>query len=341
VAQNERPDKEKAPCCAHGAKLHKLRPQSVGEREARQASVQPHHESMGMAGGPAQAAMKQNSFSIAKRIREQCELPMSKRYFLLVLATYCNSKGECWPSNSELARALRTGKRWPRQALHELVHDGDIEIVANPHGGRGKKRVLRLAKYLEQKVAQASATFPTQKVAVPGTKGGSRATVKVARPTYEERTRTINNDQEQPIDSKAVGSSLARDFDQATAELSKKFSVGYYQSHPAWTTFRDYCTSRGGKPTASGFDKWLPQHEAYERKRRKQSESPRNIGTANEGRGWQYRGVGKVVEGEFGCLLNGKFHARAEAIRMGTDNPKLVTQFKDAVLKPDGTIQIL
>jgi hypothetical protein len=270
--------------------------------------------------------MKQNSFSIAKRIREQCEQPMSKRYFLLVLATYCNSKGECFPSNSELARALRTGKRWPRQTLHELVHDGDIEIVANAHGGRGKKRVLRLAKYLEQKVAQASATFPTQKVAVPGTKGGSVATVKVARPTYEERTLTINNNQEQPNDSKAVGSSLARDFDNLTGQLSKKCCLSSYINHPEWPAFASYCAKQGGKPTESGFWTWLPKREAH--LRRKANHSP-------------VASPKKVVEGEFGCLLNGKFHARAEAIRMGTDNPKLVTQFKDAVLKPDGTIHTL
>jgi hypothetical protein len=60
---------------------------------------------------------------------------------LILLSTYADNKtGECWPTNSELAKACRKSERSIRNDIHSLVESGMISIV----DFNGRRRKIRI-----------------------------------------------------------------------------------------------------------------------------------------------------------------------------------------------------
>src|SRR5438045_3495036 len=92
---------------------------------------------------------KRTAFTIMNNIRDHCQQPPIKKLLMLVLATYANEKGLCYPSNDRLVKAISTSKRTLQRMLKELITAGEIELVSKGKGGRRQLRVLRLTRYVE------------------------------------------------------------------------------------------------------------------------------------------------------------------------------------------------
>ena len=61
---------------------------------------------------------------------------------LILISTYANAKtGECWPTNSELAKACNKSERSIRNDIHSLVESGMISVV-DFNGRRRKIRIV-------------------------------------------------------------------------------------------------------------------------------------------------------------------------------------------------------
>jgi hypothetical protein len=89
---------------------------------------------------------KRNPFTVINNVRKNCKQPVPKKFLMLILSTYCNADGICFPGNSELADAMNKSYRTVRRMLKELKADGELEIL-RPGIGRDTKRVIRLTKY--------------------------------------------------------------------------------------------------------------------------------------------------------------------------------------------------
>jgi hypothetical protein len=105
--------------------------------------------------------------------------------------------------------------------------------------------------------------------------------------TNKERRKESNND-----DGEARGRSLPRC--KATTESSSSSALDYL-NHPKYPEFDRYCESKGGTATKKGFYTWLGKQSPERAKSKRAWTSNRNIGTLNEGKSDQYRGIGKVA----------------------------------------------
>jgi hypothetical protein len=258
-----------------------------------------------------------NAFTLMNNVRDHCEQSDAKKLLLLVLATYCNGDGICYPSNKKLSNVTRKSRRTVQRMLKELAADGELEILS--HGGGQTKRVLCLVRYAEDGDTQMSRGGDTQM---------SRG---VVTPHGAKRARTdIDNNQEQPSDGIACGNSTANGAAKSVPKSEKNFGKDYQnhadapaQSHVKWAEFAEWCRSegakrgKGGQPTEAGFWKWL-------------------CGQAPQ---WHKR-VRQNPNGEEGYVLDGKFLTPNEAKQRAVQDPKLLDEgkFRKAI-KRDGKVQ--
>ncbi len=90
---------------------------------------------------PAGQLKSGNAFTVINNVRDQCQQPADKKFLLLTLATYCDGKGICWPSNRALMRATGKSERTIQRTLKALEQDGEFKVVTQ--GGGHQKRVIQ------------------------------------------------------------------------------------------------------------------------------------------------------------------------------------------------------
>jgi len=110
---------------------------------------------------------KQTAFTLMNNVRDYCEQTGAKRLLMFVLATYCNRKGVCWPSNETLAAKMHIHGRTIQRLLSQLAKAGEIQILK--HGaGRNQRRYISLSRYTQiivmgdegdEKTRQSSVVF--------------------------------------------------------------------------------------------------------------------------------------------------------------------------------------
>ena len=88
---------------------------------------------------------KRKFFSVVMNVREHCKQPVSKKFLMLVIASYCDSAGVCWPGNRLLAKVTNQSPRTVKRMVNELAAEGELEILTR--GGGDQKRVIRLTRY--------------------------------------------------------------------------------------------------------------------------------------------------------------------------------------------------
>jgi hypothetical protein len=97
---------------------------------------------------------KANAFTLIKNVRDSydCKRSPVKKLLMLVLATYCDCKGVCWPSNETLAEKMRVTSRTVQRLISQLAKkdaekDAEIEILQRG-AGRNQRRYISLTRYL-------------------------------------------------------------------------------------------------------------------------------------------------------------------------------------------------
>jgi hypothetical protein len=93
------------------------------------------------------AGQSKNAFTVINNVRDHCQQPADKKFLLLTLATYCDGKGICWPSNRSLIRATGTSERTIQRMLKKLEADGELKVLASG-AGRDQKRIIQLHRYV-------------------------------------------------------------------------------------------------------------------------------------------------------------------------------------------------
>jgi pyocin large subunit-like protein len=83
-------------------------------------------------------------------VRDNCDQSDAKKLLLLILATYCDRDGICYPSNETLARVTRKKRRTVQRMLKDLAAEGELEILESGRG-RNQKRILHLKRYVARK----------------------------------------------------------------------------------------------------------------------------------------------------------------------------------------------
>jgi hypothetical protein len=120
----------------------------------------------------------------------------------------------------------------------------------------------------------------------------------------------------------ALGNSTPFAPANGSAKSVPSFFQGYQnqkqpvQSHVKWPEFAEWCRSKGGRPTESGFGKWLLGQKPQWRNRVKQSFD------------------------QTGYVLHDKFFATVEANQLGAKNPELLSKFRKATKSGD-TIHVI
>ena len=88
---------------------------------------------------------KRSAFTIMSNVRDNCKQPPSKKLLVLVIASYCDPDGLCFPGNRLLAKAINKSPRTVKRMLKELAADGELEILTT--GGGDQKREICLTRY--------------------------------------------------------------------------------------------------------------------------------------------------------------------------------------------------
>jgi hypothetical protein len=89
-----------------------------------------------------------NAFTVINNVRDYCQQPDVKRWLLLILATYSDGKGICWPSNRKLMRVTGKSERTIRRMLRQLEATGEIKVLSSGAGHK-QKRILSLSRYVK------------------------------------------------------------------------------------------------------------------------------------------------------------------------------------------------
>ena len=89
---------------------------------------------------------RRSAFTIMNNVRDHCRQPRNRKFLLLLIATYANSAGVCYPSNALLARAAGMSSRTVQRILKKLKADGEIDMVT-VGAGRKAKRIISLKRY--------------------------------------------------------------------------------------------------------------------------------------------------------------------------------------------------
>jgi hypothetical protein len=87
---------------------------------------------------------------------------------LMVLATYARNNGSCWCTVEQLMEHTRLARRGVQKILRQLEDSGQIEVLTNLHGGRGKATRYRM-QLPEQEIKEE--TEPARSTQ---SKGGTR-----------------------------------------------------------------------------------------------------------------------------------------------------------------------
>ena len=93
-----------------------------------------------------------NAFTVINNVRDHCQQPDVKRWLLLILATYCDRKGICWPSNRKLMRVTGKSERTIQRMLKELEAVGELKVLSSGAGHK-QKRILSLSRYAKPVIA--------------------------------------------------------------------------------------------------------------------------------------------------------------------------------------------
>lgn len=121
---------------------------------------------------------KRNAFTIINNVRDHCKQPPAARHLLLVLATYCNRGGVCWPSNDRLMHVTGLSRARVNYWLSWLKKAGDIQILKSG-AGRNQRRKISVSRYIT--------------VLTPSDRKG------IASETFKHiASETLNNHSEQP-----------------------------------------------------------------------------------------------------------------------------------------------
>lgn len=126
---------------------------------------------------------------------------------LLALADFADENFECYPSVSQLAEMSRLSTRQVQRCVGRLVELGDVEIVGDRIGGRGRATTYRIA------VEKADNMSPLS-----GAKGRHRRRERATPTTVKgdtDVTPTVKNRQE-PLEKRAAA---ARERAPAALEL--------------------------------------------------------------------------------------------------------------------------
>jgi hypothetical protein len=89
---------------------------------------------------------KRNVFTVITNVRAHCKQTDGKKLLMMVLASYSNGDGLCFPGNLALADAMNKTDRTVRRMLKQLKAGGELEIL-RPGIGRGQQRIIRLTRY--------------------------------------------------------------------------------------------------------------------------------------------------------------------------------------------------
>jgi hypothetical protein len=89
---------------------------------------------------------RRSAFTVMNNVRDHCGQPWARKSLLLLIATYANADGVCWPSNALLARAMHKTERTVQRTLTKLKADGELDVVT-VGAGRKSKRIISLPRY--------------------------------------------------------------------------------------------------------------------------------------------------------------------------------------------------
>jgi hypothetical protein len=247
-------------------------------------------------------------------IRDFCDQSDAKKLLMMVLATYSNGDGLCFPGNLALADAMNKSGRTVKRMLKELKADGELEIL-RPGIGRGQKRIIRLTRYAAIKGDKAMTPKGDKAMTrLNGTRSLGKAARNIHDNIHEQPSDRVRKRTQGTVNAQAVASSTPE---------SGVFGEGHQnqpaQNHVKWPEFAAWCrsegakTGKGGNPTEAGFWKWLCGQKPQ----------------------WRNR-VRKEFDEE-GYELNGKFYTRAEANELAAKNPELLSEskFREAVKRGD------
>jgi len=113
---------------------------------------------------PQDSDSEMKSFEIIKAVRDYGPRDRVQRLVLLVLATYVNDTGLCWPKVKTIAENCCLSKRTTLYRLAELERDGRIIVnrkAAGDHKGNTYQIVLeKLATLLPKKKSAAVYVLP-------------------------------------------------------------------------------------------------------------------------------------------------------------------------------------
>jgi DNA-binding Lrp family transcriptional regulator len=125
---------------------------------------------------------KPSPFTVMNNIRDRCKQSDAKKLLMMILGTYSNGDGLCFPGNRALADAMNKSERTVKRMLKELKADGELEIL-RPGVGRDQKRIIRLKRYVAK---PATAMTPKGDKAMTPL-NGTRSLGKTARNSQYEQ----------------------------------------------------------------------------------------------------------------------------------------------------------
>ena len=262
---------------------------------------------------------RRSAFTIMSNVRDNCEQSASKKLLMLVIASYCDADGRCFPGNRLLAKAMNKSQRTVKRMIKELVAEGELEILTT--GGGDQKRIIRLTRYVA--IAPEMPLGGGDQAMTRGgdqamTRGGDQAMTRgVVTPLHRQTVH--NSHKEQPINNipsahaefvrlwceryqtvtgeryAFQGGKDGRHVKKLLASSGKTPSQLVEVAEAAWKRPNGFWCKQAA--SISGFNSRfneIRQEVKNGTDKRKATESDRNIGTANEGKSSQYAGVGKV-----------------------------------------------
>ena len=125
---------------------------------------------------------------VAKEVARDRSISAGARTLYMVLATYVNDQGECWPSNETLCADLGASDSTVRRLQDELIAHGVLEKEHRTVEGR---RVTNLLRLTDVTVSDRS---PMTEGAIAHTSAdGSPTHERTDRPHVGDRTTPVNN----------------------------------------------------------------------------------------------------------------------------------------------------
>lgn len=244
---------------------------------------------------------------------DQNGLGVTGKAVLLTFAMHANSHGYSWPGVHHIAFTWGMDRKTIRRQIEALLVRRLICRTKKRVGATGQVKVYRLPKITWGSGSKSTRLQNDQSGAKAGTKRGIRGC------KFPPNNGIIEQGIKNYDKGIALGNSVPTTPAKQTPRSDFVFERHQYQKHqdqPAqnhvkWQEFTAWCRKQRdrhgqpGQPTESGFWKWL--------------------------RGQKPQWRNKVR----GYTLDGKFFTAEQAIRIGCENPDLLTQFRKATKTGD------